>query len=62
MSPEFRLVLHAVIALLRTMPGVDEAAIREVDHFLNVVIRQAEKGEECPVIDSRPCVSWPLCS
>ena len=43
MSPESRVAMHSVIALLRTMQGVDEADVQAVTTFLGIAIDEAEK-------------------
>ena len=44
MSPEATCTMHAVIALLRTMRGVDEAKVQAVTTFLGIAIDEAEKA------------------
>ena len=44
MTPDSRVTLHAVIALLRTMSGVTEADVQAVSAYLAVAIEQAERA------------------
>ena len=37
--------MHAVIALMRTMNGVDEAKVQAVTTFLGIAIDEAEREE-----------------